>query len=296
MRVVIYLVIVLLAGCGEAPNESNTANDKSQTAKIYTVNYPLFWATQQLVADSAEVYFPAPADVDPAFWVPDLETLAAYQQADLIVLNGASYARWLSRVSLPNNRLLNTAADFSDQLIPMETEPLHSHGPQGDHSHGEQAFTVWLDLSLYAQQVSVLEQGLSRSVEVDAAALQARIQAWDAALIRLGQQMDGAPVFYSHPVYQYLDRAYGFDGLALHWEPGDYPSPQDWQQLVEMLPQHRGHLMLWEDEPLPETRARLATMGIEIAVFQPLGNRPAKGDFGSAMDANIETLRHYLEY
>ena len=43
--------------------------------------------------DRIEVSYPGPAGEDPAYWSPDAETIASYQKADLILLNGASYAK-----------------------------------------------------------------------------------------------------------------------------------------------------------------------------------------------------------
>ena len=60
---------------------------------IYTVNYPLQYFAQRIAGEHAQVIFPGPEDEDPAFWMPDTETIQRYQQADLILLNGAGYAR-----------------------------------------------------------------------------------------------------------------------------------------------------------------------------------------------------------
>ena len=63
-----------------------------------------------------EVVFPAPADVDPAYWSPGGEIVADYQQADLILLNGAGYAGWVSRASLPRAAKVDTGAAFADRV------------------------------------------------------------------------------------------------------------------------------------------------------------------------------------
>ena len=38
------------------------------------------------------------------------------------------------------------------------------------------------------------------------------------------------------------------------------------------------------DEPLPATAARLAEMGVAVLVFPTVANRPADGDFVSALE------------
>ena len=68
---------------------------------VYVVNYPLQYFAERIGGEHINVVFPAPANVDPAYWMPDAPTIAAYQQADLILLNGARYAKWINKVTLP---------------------------------------------------------------------------------------------------------------------------------------------------------------------------------------------------
>ena len=223
---------------------------RTQKLVVYAVNYPLAWAAEQLAGESTEVHFPAPPDIDPAFWEPDIKIIAAYQAADLILLNGAKYARWIGKVSLPQNRLLDTSRAFTEDYIALDSGPVHSHGPEGDHSHGELAFTTWLDLGLYALQVEAIAAALTERLpeQEDAiaqrqTALVGELMALDGTLIELGQQLNGAPVLYSHPVYQYFSRRYGINGLALHWEPDQRVAESDWAELDTVLQRHPA--VLW---------------------------------------------------
>ncbi len=294
----IATAVLLLAACEQEVTGPKATAADSQKPVVYTVNYPLAWAAAQLAADSAEVIFPAPAGVDPAFWEPEPEILTGFQQADLILLNGAGYAKWLQRVSLPMNHLVDSSRNFADQLIAVNSGPLHSHGPGGEHSHGELAFTLWLDLEQFARQLTAIETALARALPDRAAEigeraerLRAEVSAMDAQLKRLGEQLGGEPLLYSHPVYQYLQRRYELNGEALHWEPDQFPVEKQWSLLDATLTRHPARLMLWEDEPLEQTRARLAEKGVEVVVFRPLGNRPDSGDFVVGMKANIDRLR-----
>jgi zinc transport system substrate-binding protein len=130
-RIVIAMLLVLCSG------QVVFAEERLQ---VYTVNYPLAYFAERIVGDLAEVTFPPPPDVDPAFWMPDPKTIAAYQGADLILLNGADYAKWMSKVSLPLSRLVDTSRGFEDQYIQQANLSTHSHGPGGEHTHGGVAF------------------------------------------------------------------------------------------------------------------------------------------------------------
>ena len=115
---------------------------------VYAVNYPLAYFAERIGAEHVEVHFPAPAGVDPAFWVPNAETVAGYQGADLILLNGADYAKWVTKATLPMSAMVNTTAAATDRYIEIEALTTHSHGPEGEHAHGGTAFTTWLDMRL----------------------------------------------------------------------------------------------------------------------------------------------------
>ena len=81
---------------------------------------------------------------------------------DLILLNGAGYAKWVNKVSLPASRLVNTSRDFADQYIRTSGGVSHSHGPGGEHAHGGTAFTTWLDFYLATRQAEAVAKTITR--------------------------------------------------------------------------------------------------------------------------------------
>mgnify|MGYP001814144996 FL=1 len=129
---------------------------------VYAVNYPLAYFAERIGGEYVEVMFPVPAGIDPAFWQPDVDDVARFQQADLILTNGAGYAKWLERASLPRRKLVNTSAGFADSYIQVEQTKTHRHGPGGEHSHAGTAFTTWLDFSQAIEQARAIKQALNR--------------------------------------------------------------------------------------------------------------------------------------
>ena len=269
----------------------------NQPLNIYTVNYPLAYFAERIAGDQAKVVFPAPPGVDPAFWQPDLETIRAYQQADLILLNGAGYAKWVARTSLPMLRTINTSRAFSDQLIKSTSDIRHSHGGGESHNHAGTAFTTWLDMSLAIKQAGAIADALKRKRPDQNALFEQNLRELEAELLQLDKQIKvmvdkkrSMPLFASHPVYQYLARRYQLNLLSVMWEPEEVPDATQWQILKNSLATHPASWMLWEAGPHSETVKQLERMGINSLLYFPLGNRPDSGDFISVMQTNLKNL------
>ena len=289
----------MLVACGQAPEAPVVISGSMNDLQIYTVNYPLAYMAERIGGEYVNVSFPAPGDVDPAFWQPGPEDILAYQGADLILLNGAGYAKWRAQASLPTAGMVDTSAAFSDRLIEVPANVRHKHGPEGDHSHGDVAFTTWLDPDLAAMQAQAIKQAMvearpEQAAEFDEAyeALTSDLEAWDKTAAEAFAQLAQAQLIFSHPVYQYLQRKYGLTGQTLMWEPDEPVSPADISALADAVdagsPGPR--LIIWEAEPLAANRDALRALGYQSIVFSPLANRPASGDYLTGMAANVERL------
>ena len=266
---------------------------------VYTVNYPLAYFAARIGGDTVEVVFPAPPDVDPAFWQPDVATITAYQSADLVLLNGAGYARWIGTASLSRRRSVDTSAGFRDRYIVDRKIVTHSHGPKGEHSHTEVAFTTWLDMQLAIEQAHAVVLALRRHLPERESEFTHRLTALEADLQALDQRLlavaaSAPPMFGSHPIYQYLAARYGLDLRSVHWEPRQALDPAAWRDFLDLQKRHPGKRMLWEAQPLAETVMKLEQVGVGSVVFNPCANRPKEGDWLSVMRANVERFERAL--
>lgn len=297
------LALVIVSGISACSDHSDPASkdavarESDGPLSVYVVNYPLKYIAERIGGEQVLVTLPAPADVDPAFWMPAAQQIAAYQRAHLILLNGASYARWVQRVSLPASRMVDTSAAFSGRLIPMAGQSTHSHGTTGEHRHGDVAFTTWLDPLQAIEQAASVRDALIR-LRPDAAtdfrhgfvALEKDLRELDERLAAAFAARSGQPLLFSHPVYQYLIRRYGIDGHAVHWEPDTAPDPDQWQALDRLLAEHPARSMLWEGAPDPAIVAELKRRGVETIVFEPGANQPSEGDYLGVMRNNLRGL------
>jgi zinc transport system substrate-binding protein len=282
-----------------SPKGISQAGDK---LVVYVVNYPLKYFAERIGGDHVKVVFPAPADEDPAYWMPDAKTITDFQRADLILLNGANYAKWVNKVSLPRFRLVNTSARFKDRYI-VTTEVLtHSHGPEGKHAHEALAFTTWIDPELAALQAKSITDALTRKNPKQRDAFQKNYKALEKDLIALDRDIRAVvskdpskPLLVSHPVYDYLARQYGLNIRSVHWEPDEMPRAEQWLELKKLLKEHPAMWMIWEGQPMKDSVRKLKSIGVNSLVFDPCGNVPDQGDFLTIMRQNLQNLKHAFD-
>ena len=301
----LLLALSAIVGCkrSEPPSPSPSARATAPAKPtVFVVNYPLQYFAERVAGDAAEIIFPAPPDEDPAYWKPDADTIAAYQKADLILHNGATYAKWVRRITLPRSRMVDTSAGFVDQYIAIEEAVKHAHGPEGEHAHSEVAFTTWLDPTLAQRQVEAIRSALAKllpdhapELAKNCEALTNELEVLDTTFREMTKDSSQPALLASHPVYQYFARRYGLDIKSLHWEPDEVPDAKQWAQFDTLVEGHKLQWMLWEAPPNAETVEQLRARGVNCLVFKPCGNVPEDGNYLEIMRENAEELKRVFE-
>ena len=271
------------------------AQDKPQ---VIAVNYPLQYFAERLLGDAAEVVYPVPEGVDPSFWRPSIADISAIQSADLILLNGAGFATWTSRVSLPRSKLIDTSRGLADQFITTESIT-HSHGEGGEHSHEGTASYTWLDLSMATAQAQAIADAIKARELADAtdvdqrmAELAKELQALDVAAGAALRDAGDIVFLATHPRYQYFARAYGLTIISLEWEAGAMPGDDELAELKALAEENGATVLIWEAEPPASARDAVASLGLKDAVFPPLNATPvASQSFAASFSEAVRQLR-----
>lgn len=288
MKFIAFLSLALLCVPLRAAEEKLT---------VAVVNEPLRYFADKIGDDHVSVIFPAPADEDPAFWQPSDAAIAAYQQADLIFMNGATYSKWAEKATLPRAKTVDTSASFKKKFITIKIASTHSHGPGGEHSHAGTAFTTWIDFEQAIAQAQAVRDALVKrrpaaQADFDQAftKLREELVELDTRLLAVGKALNGQPLVASHPVYQYLARRYGLNIKEVLWEPQVVPSEKQMKELQAVLAQHPAKWMIWEGDPAKDSVQKVAALGLQSTVFAPCGNVPESGDWLGTMKRNVKAL------
>jgi zinc transport system substrate-binding protein len=300
----ILVVTTILLGCGPSFTSTDAPPASSDTPPtVLVVNYPLYFFASWIAGDAANVEFPAPEGVDPDYWRPSSEVIEQFQQADLILVNGASFGRWLDRVTLPESRIHNTSEAFRDQYIMLPDAIVHRHGPDGEHTHEGLASHTWLSPAFARRQANSVREALTQLVPKKSeyfrqqwVALDRELGNLEDELRRLSELHPGLRMYASHPLYDYLAQFCGWEVKNYHWEPDETPTDRQWEAFAKQHPQFEARVMIWEDRPSEETEQRLRDeFQVSCVPLATLSNRPAEGDYLSIMKANLARLEQVLE-
>jgi zinc transport system substrate-binding protein len=295
--------LILPFGVACKPERNAQGPQASAPPTVYTTFYPTTYFAERIGGKRLLVVCPCPADADPAYWMPDDATITAYQRAGLILINGAGFEKWIDNTALPQAALINTSKPLAGELIELQGEVSHSHGPSGAHTHAGLDGHTWVDplnAKLQAQQIA---DACVRAWPAHADEFRQNMMALAADLDKLQGRMPAVTealaqrtLLCSHPAYNYLARRNGWTVVNFHLEPNEAPAAEELTKVAAACADKRAALMLWEDEPLKEAADLLRTrFGLESVVFAPAetlddAQRATGVDYLTIMNDNVDRL------
>ncbi|MBF9015204.1 MULTISPECIES: metal ABC transporter substrate-binding protein [unclassified Oceanispirochaeta] len=296
-RVFLVLTVFICAASLHASGSNETKPEELGRPIVFAANYPLYYICQRYSGDFIELIWPFADDEDPAFWEPLDVQIRELQTADLLILNGAEYEKWLEYSFIDPNLAVDSSSRFKEDYIVTTGGTSHSHGAGALHDHGATAFSLWLDLELYARQAEAVHKALLTLLPAEKEILEQRHGELLQELDKLDQSFHTAGAIFksevllaSHPIYQYFSRAYTGEVKSLLLEPDIFPSEEDWDLLADLKKENNSSLMIWEGKPVLETQKKLKEMDIIWVVISPGFNKPLEGDYLDILKKNLEEL------
>lgn len=296
------LCLLSFSGCQSETSSETREKVNHTTPVVVVVNYPLEFIVTSLGGDHFEVINPVPPGANPETWLPDDKETQTIQSADLIVTNGANFADWVKKLSLPRSRVLRTSLSIKDALITVPDFEVHSHGDGGAHSHAGTVAFFWLDPTLMKRQAQAIAERLiqldpsqKELISSNLASLEKSLQPLSDKLDQLKTTHPGLHWFSTRPVYQYLARHCDWQMHHLHWKENTDPTEADWDKLKSLQKEHPVSLMLWEHQPDNELIKKLEAARVKSFVLDPLTVQPAKGNYLTQMTQQLNELEQFLK-
>ncbi len=300
--------VLMVSGCGETKAPNAKAEDVV-TKRVFCVSYPLQFLTQQITGGEIEVLVPFGENDNPWSFRPSREVISQMQSADLVIANGtgAKYAKWLDTVSLAESKVVKTASrglSLRDYIAIENAAVVHSHGPEGEHSHAVMAIRPWLDPALAKKQAAYITEQLGKVYPDQAEVFSANLRSLNTKLERLTEKLNagdvkGSPVVLSlSPKFKFLSRAAALDDKTVTDFEADESSLPDLEafksglekQLAKFEPQPTS-ILVGSSVPLDREPCKsLSIFGLNPVVIDSLDHQPADGDYLSVLEGNIERV------
>lgn len=297
------LVVSLVTCCDQAPAPGDGESASLEQA-VYTTFHPTAWMAERIAGGAVPVICPLPTGEDAIFWKPSRDVLARYQGAQVVVVNGAEFEKWVAGASLPRSRTCDTVAGLDDQFITYEGVT-HSHGgSEGTHTHEGIDGHTWVDPEMAKVQARAIAAAMAKAWPEDKATFDeglssvvASLDQWKEGLAALKPALGEVTLLASHPAYNYLARSMGWDIKNLDLDPEAAPTGA---QLAEIQLKLEGgkpkRVILWEGAPTEETKKLLRDrFGLISVEFSPAENLDQGfSAYDEVMGANLKRLQAAL--
>jgi zinc transport system substrate-binding protein len=213
--------------------------DRQEQEKITVVAsfYPLYEFASKIVGDRAEVSSLVPAGVEPHDWELTAEDVSRGNAADVLIINGAGFERWVN--DLEAKFIVNTS-----EGIEFNYEEENEAGTTNEHGHEGNGVNphIWLDPMLAKHQVDKIRDAMTKSDSANA-------DYYNQNAVRFTTELDSLDAFIRselascdkldfiafHDAFIYFSERYG---LMQHSIQGVSPEgeilPQTIQQIIEL--------------------------------------------------------------
>ncbi len=298
-------LLFTLPCCGEPEPQAPPAMSGPQP-RIMTSFYPLTWLAERLSVPEIEVVCPLPGDADPALWQPGRDDLRAFQQAGLVLINGANFEQWVHAASLPPSRLVDSSAAFQDQFL-RYSGVTHSHGGGAQHTHEGVDGHTWMDPLLLLAQAEAVRDAVVRTwpdhadaVNTAFTSLRSDLQALDQRWSKLAARLRQLRLFSNHPAYRYVARRYQLPMTDFDLDPSAPLNEDAITALREALAQGEGPALIWWEQPpsaANEQRLQqeLDLHSVWVSPCESPPQEPSGSDFLRVMNANLLRLERALD-
>lgn len=292
----------------KAPTARSGANPPSRS--VFAVSYPLESLTQGLVQNtdvtviSLKDMGASPSQPLTQFR-PDREAILKLQKIDLIITNGtgAVYANWLDKVTLPESKICASAMkgiSIRDFVQIEDIRLVHSHGPEGEHSHPTMVPYTWLDPAISIKQASYICGRLSEIYPDDKETFQSNLERIKEELEPLSQMLQSLreleiSIVSDYPDFKFMTRAAGIIDLHLDWEqqPTAEQAQKDLAAIIKSAEAKPTYFLARSDRMSTDVEQAANSAGLKPVTLKTF-DYPSTGtdslDYISELKAQIETL------
>ena len=266
---------LFLFSCGSEYSEKEEF--KPSILQVQTTSYPVHYIVERLTFghDSLELSCILPVGEDATDWNPNAEAVLELQQSDLIISNGAQFEPWLQKISIEEQKIVDSSKGI--QLIEIKGET-HSHGKEGAHSHVVVDPHTWLDPKSYIQQARNIKDAL---VQIDQShrgvfesgyvTLENDLSSLHQDILNTTTKLRRYQIAANRSTYNYFAKRFNLQIQNFDFDPEELPSKEQVEQFHSYAnsvhENKKPAILFWERTPTDAVKSSLQPKDTNIQLY-----------------------------
>jgi len=273
---------------------------QSSKLQITASFYPLYYFSQQIAGDKANVINITPAGAEPHDYEPTAQDIAQIENSKLLVLDGTGLEAWGNGIKQNLDPKKTAILTVGEGLI---NQKVMENGQNVIDPH------IWLSPPLVKQIVDKILASLSQIdpenasyYQTNAVALKTKLYDLDAQYKQGLANCAEKNIITSHAAFGYLATAYGLNQVSIAGlSPDAEPSPQQLADIVKFAKDNNVKYIFFESLVSPKLSDTIATeVGAKTLVLNPIegltNDEIAQGKtYFTEMQNNLTNLRIALQ-
>lgn len=304
----VIILLLILSGCSNTVSTKNEiTSDGSKKMQIVTTFYPMYFFTQKVAGNAANVELLVPNGVEPHDWEPTAKDMARIQDGDVFIYNSHSFETWTDKVLKSINDPDLNVVEASKGIVLMDA--LEGEEGEEDHGHSEHVSSkdphVWLSPVLAQQEVNTIADALEQAdpknkeqYKKNADALISELADLDRLYKETINKAKKKEFVTQHAAFGYLAKQYGLTQIPIAGlSPDVEPTLGKLAELTELTKKKNVKIIYFEELTSSKVAETLAKeIGANTEVLNPLEGLSKEEqknglDYLDVMKKNLEALK-----
>jgi len=273
-----------------------TSLAEEKQMKVLVSFYPLYEFTKEIGKERIDVSIIIPAGIEPHDWEPTIQDLQKMQNADMIVINGASFESWLDDFVTNNPNVL--VVDTSEGIELMESSKTYY---ENDVSNKDPH--IWLDPILAKKQVQNIANGLMELDSEHAQYYQENANTYNAKLDLLDNKIrtelsdcNEKDFIAFHDAFSYFAKEYDLNQHTIVGvDANAEPTATTLQEIIQKAQSLDLNIIFTEEAVNPRVSEVIADeIGGKVLVLSPIEVASKNTDYIQKMEKNLLNLKEEL--
>ena len=293
-------LLILLAGLILFNNQAGAPQNYGSKITVVTSFYPLYYFSERIGGDKADVYNITPAGAEPHDYELTARDIALVESSNLLVLNGRNLEVWGDNIKKNLNPGQTILVMAGESLISQRTV-------DGDENIVDPH--VWLSPTLAEEMVDKILGGFQASDPANISYYTANAEALKEDLKSLNADYSVGlkncalkDIITSHASFGYLALAYDLRQISIAGlSPDAEPSPREIGEIAKLAKENGVKYIFFESLASPKLSETIATeVGAKTLVLNPLegltkADIQAGKNYFTEMRNNLNNLKIALE-